>query len=257
MNPKPVVSATAGAACAGQPLQLTAAPLNNPPSPRTYTWQGPESSSNPGANVSWQGLTAGSHTFTVTLTDGNGCQGQATVTALVKPSPQISVSSNSPCANESLLINVSITQPTGSALYNYSALGPGAWSSAIASSQLNANFTRTPAASGQYAITVSDNNGCSANATFFPNVFAAPAQPAIQPITICKNGAATLTVNFAASPTVTSLKLYDGPSGGAPLQSFNFPASPLNIDYGILIALPLTLSWREKTADARAANPSR
>lgn len=234
VNPKPVVSATAGAACARQSLQLAATPLNNPPLPRTYTWQGPENSSNYGANVSWEGLTAGSHTFTVTLTDGNNCQGETTVTAFVKPSPRISVSSNSPCANESLLINVSITQPTGSSLYYYNILGPGGWSAASTWNEFGANFTRNPAASGQYAVSVTDNNGCSESVTFYPDVFPVPAQPVIQPIAICKNGAATLTVNFATSPTVTSLKLYDTSSGGAPLQSFNFPSSPLSIDYGIL-----------------------
>ncbi len=114
----------------------------------TYSW-----SPIGGTNFTGTGLTVGS--YTVTLTDKNGCTTSATVTLTQPPSVSITTSivTNISC-NGGNNGSASVTVNTGTAPFTY-LWTPSSQTTSIA----------TGLSTGTYTISVYDNNGCSATAS--------------------------------------------------------------------------------------------
>ena len=158
-SPQLTTNMTDTSICQGNSLTLAAA-VTGGTAPFTYEWDvAPDS---PTALPSTSSLTvtpeSGENTYTVTITDANGCSATASTTVALLESPTANISGNlSFCQGESSLLTV-----TGNGSYLWDG---GSTQNSITVSE-----------SGMYSVTVTNDMGCStvANATVtayaLPNV---------------------------------------------------------------------------------------
>ncbi len=134
--------------CEGQPINFTSA------GGTTYSWSGPGSFSTPQQNPVISNSTfADAGTYTVAVTDINGCSNTATVSVVVN-GVFVNISSNSPVCDGSALM---LTSSAGGGI-TYSWSGPNNFTSTLQNpgiSNVNSNGT------GVYTVTVTATNGCS------------------------------------------------------------------------------------------------
>lgn len=117
-------------------------------SPYVYNW-----APNGGTNLTASGLTAGS--YTITAKDHNGCIASATVTITQSATPSISINSK-----KNILCNA---YNTGSITANAPVGGTPPYTYNWAPSG-GTNLTASGLTAGNYTITTTDNNGCTATA---------------------------------------------------------------------------------------------
>ncbi|MBL0343145.1 MAG: PKD domain-containing protein [Bacteroidetes bacterium] len=137
INPPPIANAGANQViCLGGTATLVASGGG------TYSWT-PGGQTTDVINVSPSTNT----TYTVTVTDNNGCTAAASVNVTVNPLPVINVSpSQSICAGQSVTLTA-----TGGVSYNWSPSG-----------NTTGTITVSPGSSTTYAVTGTNANGCSA-----------------------------------------------------------------------------------------------
>jgi uncharacterized repeat protein (TIGR01451 family) len=166
-------------------------PAITPSGPTTFCAGGSVTLSAPGgyAGYSWSnGATTAainvtaSGTFTVTVTDANGCSAtSAATTVTVNPTPTATITPSGPttfCTGGSVTLNA----PAGMTTY--------AWSNGASTPSIVVN------ASGTFTVTVTNASGCSA--TSAPTTVAVNAPPAATitpsgPTNLCTGGTVTLT----------------------------------------------------------------
>ncbi|HEV7429186.1 MAG TPA: hypothetical protein VGQ46_22760 [Thermoanaerobaculia bacterium] len=176
VNPNPAASITAGGPttfCPGGSVTLTASTA------ASYLWS---------TGATTQSIVASSSgNYSVTVTDANGCSAtSAATTVTVNPNPAVSITASGSttfCAGG----NVTLTASSG-ASYLWST---GATTQSIVASS-----------SGNYAVTVTNANGCSG--TSAPTAVTVNANPpatitAGGPTTFCAGGSVTLTASPGAS----------------------------------------------------------
>jgi len=143
-----------GPLCQGETLNLTST-SSDPAS--TFSWSGPGFTSavqNPSIANSTVGM---SGTYSVTVTDSNGCSDNASTDVTVYSVTPVSVTSGSPyCEGENIQLNA--TTVVGA---TYSWTGPGTYSSSVEDPQI-ASCTTTDG--GTYTVVVTDANLCTATA---------------------------------------------------------------------------------------------
>ncbi|MCP9764303.1 beta strand repeat-containing protein, partial [Lacihabitans soyangensis] len=187
----------------------------------TYAWTGPNSfianTQNPSiTNVT----TAANGTYTLTVTDANGCTTSATTSVVINALPVPNPSSNSPVIAGGTL-NLS---SSGGGTYAWT--GPNSFNSSLQNPSI---VNVTTAASGTYSITVT-NNGCSASATTLvalSEAYASNNSP------ICSGS----TLNLSATGGVTYL--WTGPnsfSSSSQNPSFTNATSSLNGVYTVVVS---------------------
>ncbi len=141
----------------------------------TYLWSN-------GTNAALTNIT-NSGTYSVTVTDGNGCQNITSTTVIVNPLPTASINANGPltfCAGGS----VNLTASAGNSYL---------WSNASTGPSIN-NITN----SGTYTVTVTDGNGCqntSSPTTITVNALPSASINASGPLTFCSGGSVNLTAS--------------------------------------------------------------
>jgi hypothetical protein len=193
--PKPAIQVATTEICAGSTLEVNSTPSGGTPG-YTYVWSGPGGFSATTQNVSRANATpAMSGLYSVTVTDSKGCVANSSVQATVNPNPTVQTTTTEICAGSTLTVNS--TPSGGTPGYTYVWTGPGGYS---ATTQNVSRANATPAMSGLYSVTVTDNKGCVANssvqATVNPN-------PTVQ----------TTTTEICAGST---LEVNSTPSGGTP-----------------------------------------
>jgi len=157
--------------CAGNSTTLTASGGG------TYAW------SSGGSATAETVSPASTTSYTVTITDGNGCTDTASATVTVNPQPAPSISgSTTICAGQSTTLTAS-----GSGTFSWSSGGT------------NASETLSPSATTSYTVTLTDVNGCSGidSATVIVNALPAPAISGNT--TICAGASTTLTASGSGS----------------------------------------------------------
>ena len=140
-----------------------------------YAWSTAETTASISVN------TAG--TYSVTVTDNNGCTntGSASVTVGAQPTPQIT--------QQPYACNAQITLNANAGFSTYT------WSSGQNTPDISA------ATSGTYGLTVSDANGCTGTTTIQVDVPALPVAAILGPTTFCDGGSVALN---AAAPGIAS-----------------------------------------------------
>jgi gliding motility-associated-like protein len=179
VNSLPIVSASSNTpVCSGSVLNLSANGGN------TYNWSGPNGYTNSAQNPVISPVDgSNSGTYSVIITDGNGCSATTTTVVTVNALPELTVSSNTPlCSGQDI-------QLTASSASSYVWSGPNGYSS-------NAQNPLIPNAqtsySGSYSITITDANNCSSIGSVFVNVNQTPTAYAGTDTTINNGTTATL-----------------------------------------------------------------
>jgi hypothetical protein len=151
--------------------------------PYTYTWN------NGGSNSTITGVSAGN--YSVTVTDANGCTATA-ATTVGQPANALSASASASAATCFGAVNgsVNLSVSGGTASYSY------AWSNGATSEDL------ASVGAGTYSVTVTDANGCSANASAVVTQPAAiSVSTSTSPATCgAANGSVDLSVSGGSSP---------------------------------------------------------
>lgn len=158
-----------------------------------------------------------STSYTVTVTDGNGCTASDMVQVLVTPAPNASAGPNRTiCLGGSVVIGGAPTGTGGSPPYTY-AWGPGAGLSATNVS----NPTASPTTTTTYTVTVTDANGCAASSNVTVSVSPQLIANAGVDQTLCR-GNATILGGFPTASGGTAPYTYAwAPSTG--LNSSTIP----------------------------------
>ncbi|HRN33762.1 MAG TPA: lamin tail domain-containing protein [Saprospiraceae bacterium] len=189
-------SATAGSnspVCVGGTINLTSSGGTG------YSWSGPNSFNSNLQNPTITNATAVmSGTYTVTVTDVNGCTATATTNVVINALPAATASSNSPvCVGAT----ISLTSSGGT---SYSWSGPGGFTSTL---QNPTRTNATVAMSGNYTVTVTNANGCSAVAVTNVTVNPLPVATAGSNSPVCAGATINLTSTGGTSYS------WSGPGG--------------------------------------------
>jgi len=186
VNPQPVATASNnGPVCIGSPLNLAGGPAGM----ITYSWTGPGGYSSNLQNpvVSSSATAAMAGTYTLTVTNSNGCLGTATTTVTVNTPPVAVASNNGPvCSGAHPLLNGA---PAGMASYRWT--GPGGFSSNLQSPIVSNAATVSMA--GTYTLTVTNAANCSSTVNTTVVVNPAPEVVATNNGPLCAGSALTLT----------------------------------------------------------------
>jgi len=165
-----------------------------------YNWSGPagfvSNSQTPGILAP---SVSNSGTYTLTVTDANGCINFTTTTAVVNPLPAISISGSTVCANQTINLGA-----TGGTIYNWN--GPSGFTSSSQNPSIpNAN----PSMGGVYSVTVTDVNNCTSTSNTVVVVNPIPTPNANNNSPICTGQ------SFALSATGGLTYSWVGPNGFA------------------------------------------
>ena len=179
-TPPTATASNDGPVCQGQDVQLT----GGPDGMSVYSWSGPGSFSSSEQSPIVSPAIAG--TYTLTVTDANGCSDSASTIVVVNTLPTATASSNSPVC-EGNTINLT-GGPGGMSSYSWS--GPDSFSSSDRSPSIP---NATLAMAGDYILTVT-NGGCTSDpATTSVTVNSKPTATASSNSPVCEGNTITLT----------------------------------------------------------------
>ncbi len=165
----------------------------------TYQWEGPNGFTFSASDFDIPNATPNeSGTYSLTVTDGNGCTSTSSIDIEVLPAPPAAASNTGPACNlTSLTINA-----IGGTSYEWE--GPNGFTSNDASHTFNPVET---AQAGTYTVTVTDDNGCTATATTEVEIFDLPVASTSNNSPVCEGSMVTLTASGGTS------FLWEGPLG--------------------------------------------
>ena len=172
VNPLPTAGITGvNVICAGDSTTLTASGGSS------YLW------SNGAATASVTVSPAATTTYSVTVTDGNGCTDVASRTVTVNPLPSAAI------AGDTIICDGENTILTASGGTGY------LWSTGATTTSI----TVSPAATTTYSVTVTDANGCTAVAAQAVTVNPLPTAAISGTDTLCLGNSTTLTASGGSS----------------------------------------------------------
>lgn len=189
--------------CAGGAINLSSNPSGGTV-PITYTWSGPNGFNSGAQSPSISGASAANAgTYSLTVSDVNGCSGTTSTSVVVNPATVVNVTSNTPVCEGSTL-NLLATPTSGVGPFTYNWSGPNGYSSSIGNpSRTNSQLSYT----GTYNVTVTDANGCSGTGSGAVVINPRPSITASSNSEICSGA----TLNLTSSP-----------SGGTPPYAFSW-----------------------------------
>ena len=145
VNPNLNVSVDDDEVCAGFNGSFTAN-VSSGSAPYTYAWTGPGGFNSTAASITPS--VAGE--YCVTVTDVNGCTGNACADLIINPNPTVQVNDDEVCAGFEATLTA--TPAGGTAPYTYAWTGPGGFNAT--SQSIN------PTVAGEYCVVVTDAKGC-------------------------------------------------------------------------------------------------
>lgn len=187
------------------------------------SWTGPVNGdpagteiSSSGGNYTITGVSNGS--YTITITDLNGCTTTTTSTISQPVSLTASATNTAALCNGSADGTITVTSTNGTPAYNVSWTGPVNGDPAgteIGTS--GGNYTITGASAGTYTITVTDFNGCIATVTstiIEPTVLSASS---VNSSVLCNGGTTGIVSGTATDGTAPYDMSWTGPLSGDPV----------------------------------------
>jgi gliding motility-associated-like protein len=191
--------------CEQQQLDLTCA------NGVSWTWTGPNGFTSTNQNPSIAGASpAATGTYSISLTDANGCVGTGTIFAIVNPLPIVTVNSATICVTQAT------ATLTASGAVTYS------WDTGATTD----NITDSPAATTSYTVTGTDANGCVNTATATITVNPLPV------ITVSNTGPYCVAATIQLDATGGTTYAWTGPNGFADPNSTAFIANAQATDAG-------------------------
>ncbi len=234
INPLPVPIITSNSpVCINKPINFTGN------GGVTYAWVGPNGYTSSAQNpiiASASATNAG--TYTLTVTNANGCTGFSTTVVTINTLPVIAVTNPSVCLGSA----INLSSNGGS---TYSWLGPLAFNSALQNPTI-ANSTN--AMSGGYTVTVTSAAGCTNSAVSNVTVINTPTANLLNNAPVCVGG----NLTFTASGGVINLT---GPNGF--LSAANNPTitNVSNLANGTYTLLVSAGTCTASTTNAVVINP--
>ncbi|MFC1927696.1 hypothetical protein ACFLW7_03875 [Chloroflexota bacterium] len=214
VNTKPTATASSNSpVCEGSAINLSGGPGGM----TSYNWIGPNgfSSTLQSPTVSTNATTAMAGTYTLTVTDSNGCTDDESTSVTVNAKPTATASSNSPiCEGGSIQLSGG---PNG--MSSYSWTGPGGWTSSL---QNPSRAGATTAMAGSYTLTVTDSNGCADDESTSVTVNAKPIATASSNSAVCEGS----TIVLSGGPGGMTSYSWTGPDGfSSSLQNPTIPSA--------------------------------
>ncbi len=235
VNEAPVADAGADdVICADGSVVLGGSPVaNGGTSPYTYSWSPALGlSSTTAANPTFTPVGPATYSFTVTVTDANGCTDDDVVEILVNPLPTVDAGADFAICVDATGTLGGATVATGNGPFTYSWMPTTGLSDPTA-----ANPVFDPATDGTYTftVTVTDANGCVNSDAITVTVNPLPIVDAGMDQSVCKFEGTTI----GGSPTATAA------SGGSSVFGYSWsPATYLN---STTLANPVTSDMRNTT----------
>ena len=216
----PSVTATSSPAiCGDAPIILDATGTAGSVGITAYQWSGPsgftsnveDPTINPGSGSY---PAAGIHTYTVTVTDANGCTGTATVDVEIWATPSVSAaSSGSICSDVAINLDATGTQGTG-AITGYNWTGPNGFVSTTEDPTiLNTDAAWPGVGTHVYNVTVTDANGCTGTDQVSVTVWALPSVTTTSAPTVCNDESIILNATGTAGSASIAGYNWSGPNG--------------------------------------------
>jgi PKD repeat protein len=199
VNTKPTASASSNSPiCEGATIEL----YGGPDGMTSYSWSGPGGWTSTDQNPTRTGATTDmAGTYTVTVTNSNGCTDDETTSVTVNTKPTATASSNSPvCEGATIELHGG---PNG--MTSYSWTGPGGWTS---SSQNPTRTGATTAMAGTYTLTVT-NGGCTDDESTSVTVNTKPTATASSNSPVCEGA----TIELYGGPDGMTSYSWTGPGG--------------------------------------------
>lgn len=201
-TPPAATAANNGPVCVGSPLNLT----GGPGSMSSYAWTGPNgfNSTQRSPLVSSSATLAMAGTYTLTVTDSNGCTNSASTVVVVNALPPATAASNSP-----VCIGTQLTLTGGpSGMGTYSWTGPNGFTSSQQNPVVSSNATLAMA--GIYTLTVTNaTTGCTNSASTTVVINSLPVATASNNSPVCIGS----TLTLAGGPSGMSAYSWVGPDG--------------------------------------------
>jgi hypothetical protein len=196
-NPEPTAGNNSPV-CAGSPVQLSVSG-----SWSQVVWSGPGGygSTVPAAVIPNAGLTSGG-IYTAVVTDVNGCTGAAETTVEVNPLPTATALSDAVCEGEDIILSA-----TGGQTYAWS--GPGGFTS---NNQTVVLSNPTTVELGTYTVTVTDNTGCTAEASVQAAFHPALSANLVTIPTLPAQSSGSVSINIASGAAPLSYSWSNGAS---------------------------------------------
>ena len=183
-------------ACSGAPTMIGGSPSGSVGTPPyTYSWA-PAAGLNSTTASNPMATPAATTTYTLTVTDANGCTDTDVVTLNVIPSPIVNAGADvSICTGSSVTIGGFPTATSGTPPYTY------LWSPSVGLNNASVqNPVATPTSTTAYTVTVTDFNGCASSDVIVVTVNNGPNAEAGPDKSICTNEPTLI----GGSPSATS-----------------------------------------------------
>jgi hypothetical protein len=196
-NPLPMATASAATICSGGTAALTATASAGTTSAMTYTWNIGGTSSTTSVNSTTSQPLTTTTTYTVQLTNSNGCVGNVSEPATITVNPTAIVSAATVCSGGTVTLSAILGAGTTTAMtYTWNIGGTSSTTS------VNSKTSQTLTTSTTYTVQLRTSNGCvgavSAPATITVNPLPAATVTAK---TICSGGTVTLSATLGAGTT--------------------------------------------------------
>lgn len=197
--PVPTISAVPSTTCAGDTIELAAG------GGTSYSWNGGALINAPGDTQTVNPVT--STTYSVVVTDGNGCQDSTTIAVTVNPLPVADAG-----------LDQSICMGATASL-NGNGGGTYTWNGGTLVNANGASQTDAPSSQTDYELLVTDGNGCTDLDTVRVVVNALPIVSAGVDVQICLNSSTVLNATGANSYVWTPAADLDDDSIASPTAS--------------------------------------